>query len=70
MPMKALLGPHVWQTIGLASAVLLAILLVGTETGRDALAWMYLTAADGIASATHIHTFLLDRFDPTCPQCL
>jgi hypothetical protein len=70
MPTKTLRVPQLWQACGIASAVLLAVLLIGTATGRDALAWMYLTAADAIANVAHIHAFSLDRFDPTCPQCL
>ena len=55
---------------GVTSAVALLVLLVGTATGRDALAWVYLQSTEAIAKATHIHAFPLDRFDPTCPQCM
>ncbi len=55
---------------GFISAVVLALLLVGTSSGRDALAWIYLQSTEAISSATHIHTFPLDRLDPTCPQCM
>jgi hypothetical protein len=48
----------------------LALLLIGTTTGRETLAWIYLTATDAIANATHVHGFPLDRLDPTCPQCM
>jgi len=58
------------QVSGIIAAVLLALLLFGTATGRDALAWTYLQSTDAIANAAHIHAFSLDRFDPTCPQCM
>jgi len=50
--------------------MLLALLLVGTATGRNTLAWIYLQSTEAITNATHIHTFPLDRLDPTCPQCM
>jgi hypothetical protein len=59
-----------YQASGIIAAIVLALLLVGTPTGRNTLAWIYLTATDAVANATHIHGFPLDRFDPTCPQCM
>ena len=59
-----------YEISGIIAAVLLALLLVGTDTGRNALAWIYLQSTDAITSATHIHAFPLDRLDPTCPQCM
>ncbi len=61
---------RLYQVSGIAAAIVLALLLVGTTTGRETLAWIYLTATDAIANATHVHGFLLDRLDPTCPQCM
>ncbi len=58
------------QMSGIIAAILLALLLFGTDTGRSALAWMYLQPTDAVANATHIHAFPLDRLDPTCPQCM
>ena len=55
---------------GIIAAVVLALLLIGTSTGRNALAWIYLTATDAVANATHFHGFPMDRLDPTCPQCM
>ena len=55
---------------GIIAAILLALLLFGTDTGRNALAWMYLQSTDAVANAAHVHAFPLDRFDPTCPQCM
>jgi hypothetical protein len=59
-----------YRLSGIIAAIVLALLLVGTATGRNTLAWIYLTATDAVANATHIHGFPLDRFDPTCPQCM
>ncbi len=59
-----------YQVSGIIAAILLALLLLGTETGRNALAWVYLQSTDAISRATHIHEFSLDRWDPTCPQCM
>ncbi len=59
-----------YQVSGIIAAVVLALLLIGTATGRDALAWIYLQATDAITNATHIHIFSLDRIDPICPQCM
>jgi hypothetical protein len=59
-----------YQVSGITSAIVLALLLIGTTTGRETLAWIYLTATDAIANATHVHGFPLDRLDPTCPQCM
>ena len=60
----------VCQVSGLISAVVLALLLVGTSSGRDALAWIYLQSTETMTNATHFHGFPLDRLDPTCPQCM
>lgn len=61
---------RVYQVSGIIAAMLLALLLVGTATGRNTLAWIYLQSTEAITNATHIHTFPLDRLDPTCPQCM
>ncbi len=58
------------QVSGILSAVVLALLLVGTTSGREALGWIYLQSAEAITNAAHIRTFPLDRLDPTCPQCM
>ncbi len=59
-----------YQVSGITAAIVLTLLLVGITTGRESLAWIYLTATDAIANATHVHGFPLDRLDPTCPQCM
>jgi hypothetical protein len=61
---------RVSQVSGMIAAGLLALLLLGTDTGRTTLAWIYLQATDAMTNATHIHSFPLDRFDPTCSQCM
>jgi hypothetical protein len=61
---------RLYQVSAITAALVLALLLIGTTTGRETLAWIYLTATDAIANATHVHGFPLDRLDPTCPQCM
>jgi hypothetical protein len=61
---------RLYQVSAITAAIVLALLLIGTTTGRGTLAWIYLTATDAIANATHVHGFPLDRLDPTCPQCM
>ena len=61
---------RLYQVSAITAAIVLALLLIGTPTGRETLAWIYLTAKDAIANATHVHGFPLDRLDPTCPQCM
>ena len=61
---------RLYQVSGITAAIVLALLLIGTTTGRETLAWIYLTATDEIANVTHVHGFPLDRLDPTCPQCM
>jgi len=61
---------RLYQVSAIAAAIVLALLLIGTTTGRETLAWIYLKATDAIANATHVHGFPLDRLDPTCPQCM
>jgi hypothetical protein len=58
------------QASGIISAIVLALLFLGTATGRNALAWIYLQSTEAMTNATHIHGFPLDRLDPTCPQCM
>ena len=59
-----------YQVSGIIAAILLALLLAGTATGRNMLAWIYLQSTETMTNATHIHGFPLDRLDPTCPQCM
>lgn len=54
---------------GIVGAVLLATLLVGTDTGREALGWIYLQSTQAIGHSIHF-PFPLDRLDATCPQCM
>ena len=61
---------RLYQVSAITATIVLALLLIGTTTGRETLAWIYLTATDAIANATHVHGFPLDRLDPTCPQCM
>lgn len=61
---------HVYQLSGIIAAIVLPLLLIGTATGRNTLAWIYLQSNEAITNATHIHGFPLDRLDPTCPQCM
>lgn len=52
----------------MTAIVLLILALVGTDMGRNTLAWVYLQSTDAITNVTHIHAFPLDRLDPACPQ--
>jgi len=61
---------RLYQVSAITAALVVALLLIGTTTGREMLAWIYLTATDAMANATHVHGFPLDRLDPTCPQCM
>jgi hypothetical protein len=58
------------QVSGIIAAILLALLLIGTDTGRNMLAWMYLQSTEAVTNAAHIRPFPLDRLDPACPQCM
>jgi hypothetical protein len=57
------------EALGTAVAVVLALVLVATSTGRNALAWIYLQSMETIERSSHL-LFPLDRLDPTCPQCM
>jgi hypothetical protein len=57
------------ETLGTVVAIVLAVALVATSTGRDALAWVYLQSTEAIQRSVHL-PFPLDRLDPTCPQCM
>ena len=59
-----------YQVSEIIATLLLALLLIGTPTGRDVLAWIYLQSTETVTNATHYHLFPLDRLDPTCPQCM
>jgi hypothetical protein len=58
------------QVSGIVAAIVFALLLLGTATGRNMLAWIYLESAEDITNTIHIHGFPLDRLDPTCPLCM
>jgi hypothetical protein len=68
--MQTITCHRISRASGITAAAVLALLLVGTATGRNALAWIYLQSTEAITNATHIHGFPLDRFNPTCPQCM
>jgi hypothetical protein len=57
------------ETLGTVVAVVLAVALVATSAGRDALAWVDLQSTEAIQRSVHL-PFPLDRLDPTCPQCM
>ena len=57
------------EALGTAVAVVLALALVATSTGRNVLAWVYLQSHQAIERSVHL-PFSLDRLDPTCPQCM
>jgi len=57
------------EALGTVTAVVFALALVGTSTGRNALAWIYLQSTEAIEHSVHL-PFSLDRLDPTCPQCM
>jgi hypothetical protein len=59
-----------YHVSGIIAAILLALLFIGTASGRNMLAWIYLQSTETITNTTHIHRFPLDRLDPTCPQCM
>jgi len=61
---------RLYQASGIIAGLLLALMLVGTATGRNTLAWIYLQSTEAVTNATHFHAFPLDRLDPTCPQCM
>jgi hypothetical protein len=56
--------------LGLTSALALALALLWTESGTNVLAWVYKQSAQALMDATRIPPFSLNRFDPTCPQCM
>jgi hypothetical protein len=70
MTMQTIPLHRFYQVSGIIAAILLALLLLGTATGRTMLAWIYLQSTETVTSATHFRAFPLDRFDPTCPQCM
>ena len=61
---------RIYQVSGLITAILLVLLLMGTATGRNMLAWIYLQSTETMTNATHFRAVSLDRLDPTCPQCM
>jgi hypothetical protein len=61
---------HHLLRFGLTSALALALVFLWTDSGTNVLAWVYNQSAETLTDATHIRAFSLDRFDPTCPQCM
>ncbi len=68
--MRTLTFHRTCEVSGLIAAAALALVLLGTATGRNALARVYIQSTETMTNATHIHSFALDRLDPTCPQCM
>jgi hypothetical protein len=57
------------ETLGTVVAVVLAVVLSATSTGRNALALIYFQSTEAIEHSVLL-PFRLDRLDPTCPQCM
>jgi len=57
------------ETLGTVVVVVLAVVVIATSTGRNALAWIYLQSTEAIEHSVLL-PFRLDRLDPTCPQCM
>lgn len=57
------------EALGTVVVVVLAVALVATSVGRNALAWIYLQSHEAIEDSIHL-PLPLDRLDPTCPQCM
>jgi hypothetical protein len=68
--MQTIQAHRFYQVSGVIAAILLALLLIGTATGRNTLAWIYLQSTATMTNAAHLHAIPLDRLDPTCPQCM
>ena len=68
--MQTIPAHRFYQVSGIIAAILLALLFVGTATGRNMLAWIYLQSTESMTTATQFSKFPLDRFDPTCPQSM
>ena len=49
---------RVYEVSGIVAAILLALLLLGTATGRCTPAWIYLQSTERMTNATHIHAFI------------
>ena len=56
-----------YQVSGIIAAILLALLLVGTATGRNTLAWIYLQSTETMTNATHIHAVSPGQVGPDLP---
>ena len=67
--MQIVTSHRIYRISGITAAVVLALLLIGTPTGRNMLALIYLQSSQIVTDLTRIHRFPLDRLDPTCPQC-
>ncbi|HVJ07880.1 MAG TPA: hypothetical protein VM554_05815 [Acidisarcina sp.] len=59
-----------YKVSGIISAIILSLLFLGTGTGRNTLAWICIRSTEAVTNAQHIRALSLDRFDPTCPQCM
>lgn len=66
--MRIPIAPHP-QVFGTVLAALLVVALIATETGRNALAWVYLQSTQTIERSVHL-PYPLDRLDPACPECM
>ena len=68
---RHLLPRHcLYRVSGTIGAIVLTLLLLGTSSGRNTLARIYIRSTETITNAAHIRKFSLDRLDPTCPQCM
>jgi hypothetical protein len=60
--MRTLTFKRVCQVLGVIGAIAIALLLLGTATGRNTLGWIYLRSSEAMTNALHMPRFPLDRF--------
>ena len=49
---------------------LLAITVASFPAARRGVVWVCTQSVQTVERITHLRSFSLDRFDPTCPQCM
>ena len=58
---------RLYQVSAITTAIVLALLLIGTATGRETLAWIYLTATDAICKCNPLPRFSPGQARPDLP---
>ena len=60
----------IYHKLATVLTALLAITIASFPAARSGVVWACSQSVQTVERITHLRSISLDRFDPTCPQCM